>query len=64
MQVLLTTDRCDRGSFQYAGEVIDLPAAEAVRLIEFGQAEAVETKVEPETATRKHKRTAAIRGSD
>lgn len=42
MRVRLTTDRVAGGAFQQEGELLDLPAEEARRLIECGQAENAE----------------------
>lgn len=41
MQVLLTTDRAGISWFQAAGEVVDVPPAEAERLVAAGQAERI-----------------------
>lgn len=53
MQVRLMTSRVGEGFSQKPGEVIDLPAAEAARLIEGHAAEPVET-TKKETAMRAH----------
>ena len=55
MQVRLITSRVGEGFSQAPGEVIDLPAAEAARLIEAHAAEPVET-AKKETAMRAHPR--------
>lgn len=60
MQVRLLTGRVGRGFTQRAGDLVELPAAEAKRLIDSGSAEPVHEGRATETATRERgqKRTA------
>lgn len=52
MQVRLLTGRVGRGFTQRAGDVIELSAGEAKRLIDSGQAEPAHEGRSAETATR------------
>ncbi len=55
MRVRLTTDRAGPLGLQHDGEIVDLPRAEALRLIHRRQAEAIEPEAadaESDTETR------------
>lgn len=47
MRVRLTTDRVDRGAFQQEGQEVELPDAEARRLVRANQAEEIKAPAGP-----------------
>lgn len=49
LRIRLQTDRYSGGAIEYAGDEVELPAAEAQRLIAIGQAVPLETPVETAT---------------
>lgn len=55
MQIKLLTARATATGSENRGDVIDVDNAEAIRMIEAGQAEAVRGKQEPEKATKRAK---------
>lgn len=61
MQVRLLTSRATSSGAQNRGDVIDVDDAEAVRMIEAGQAEAVRSKPAPEKAVKRSKSEKAVK---
>lgn len=61
MKIELLTARASASGSQNRGDVIDVPADEAKRLIEAGQARPVRSAAKPESATSKRKAEKASR---